>query len=291
MKIGFIGLGNMGVAMALNLVRAGTELLVWNRSLHKIDALAVGKTPAVAAQSAVEVFANTRVVILMLANGAAIDEVLQRGTDAFALMVRGRTIVHMGTTSPEYSNALEADIVNAGGAYVEAPVSGSRVPAEQGKLVGMLAGEAAAVALVRPLLQPMCAQTFICGAVPQALKMKLSVNLYLIAMVGALAEATHFAKSSGVDLAVFRDILNAGPMASKVSSVKLAKLLDQDYSVQASISDVLMNARLITGAARQADIDSPLIDICRDLFARTEALGHGKEDMAAVIHAFSREQT
>jgi 3-hydroxyisobutyrate dehydrogenase len=223
----------------------------------------------------------------MLANGAAIDNVLARGTSGFAALVAGRTVVHMGTTSPGYSRALEADILGAGGRYVEAPVSGSRVPAEQGTLVGMLAGEPVAVAAVEPLLQPMCERTFVCGAVPQALRTKLAVNLFLITMVTGLAEAVHFAERSGVDLDVFRAIVDAGPMASKVSGIKLAKLAGQDYTVQASIADVLANARLIHDAARAADIASPLLDRSLDLFALTDALGHGKADMAAVVLALS----
>lgn len=288
MILGFIGLGNMGSAMALNLARAGMELVVWNRSPDKMAVLAASGGTVIAAASASEVFEAAPTVILMLANGAAIDSVLARGTPAFAQRVRGRTIVHMGTTSPEYSQALETDIVAAGGAYVEAPVSGSRVPAEQGKLVGMMAGDPEAVAKVRPLLKPVCAETFVCGRVPQALRMKLSVNLFLVTMVTGLAEATNFARQNGVDLAVFRDIVDAGPMASKVSTIKLAKMVDQDYSVQAAISDVLMNTHLIHDAARSSGIDSPLLDQCRTLFARTEQLGHGKADMAAVILALSR---
>jgi len=287
--VGFIGLGNMGFAMAQNLARSGTELVVWNRTADKIDALAAADAGIVAAASAAEVFEAAPLIILMLANGAAIDAVLARGTPAFSERVGGRTVVHMGTTSPEYSKGLESDIIGAGGSYVEAPVSGSRVPAEQGKLVGMLAGEPEAIAIVAPLLQPMCGQAFVCGAVPQALRMKLSINLFLITMVTGLAEATHFAEKNGVDVSLLRDIIDAGPMASKVSSIKLAKLADKDFSVQASISDVLMNARLISDAAREGDIASPLLNLCRDLFARTEALGHGRADMAAVILALARQ--
>ena len=287
MKVGFIGLGHMGSAMALNLARAGTGLVVWNRSAGKTDALAAAGARFERAASAAGVFEAAQVIILMLANGAAIDDVLARATPAFADRVRGRTVVHMGTTSPEYSKALETDITAAGGAYVEAPVSGSRVPAEQGQLVGMLAGAPDALSLVRPLLQPICAQTFVCGAVPLALRMKLAVNLYLITMVTGLAEAANFANGNGIDLAVFRDIVDAGPMASKVSTIKLAKMVDGDYAAQAAIADVLMNANLIAGAARAAGIASPLLDCSRDLFARTEALGHGKADMAAVILALS----
>jgi 3-hydroxyisobutyrate dehydrogenase len=224
-------------------------------------------------------------VLLMLADGDAIDAVLGRGGEGFAELVRGHTIVPMGTTAPEYSAALGADVVAAGGRYVEAPVSGSRLPAAAGELVAMVAGEPAAVTEVRPLLAPMCREVVECGPVPQALLMKLAVNLFLITMVTGLAEATHFAERHGLDLARLRGVLDAGPMASAVSRVKAEKLATRDFGVQASIRDVLMNNRLIAAAARSAGIASPLLDACHQLYGETLALGHGTEDMAAVVRA------
>ncbi|MEH6417467.1 NAD(P)-dependent oxidoreductase [Pseudomonas sp. CGJS7] len=282
-SIGFIGLGVMGQPMALKLARAGLAPIVWNRSPQALRTLA--DAGASVAADPGEVFRRARVVIAMLANEAAIDSVLGRDGASFAVEVRDRVFVHMGTTSAEYSRALEADIRAAGGAYVEAPVSGSRVPAENGALVAMLAGDTAAVERVRPLLAPMCAQTFVCGAVPNALWMKLSVNLFLISMVTGLAESVHFAERHGLDLHQLQAVLDAGPMASAVSRIKLAKLVEGDYSVQASIADVLKNNRLIAQAARTAGIASPLLDVCHALFGETLQQGHGESDMAAVVHA------
>ena len=282
-RIGFIGLGSMGEPMALNLVRAGTPLLVWNRSPAKARVLAAAG--AALAADAGEVFAKTAIVIVMLADDRAIDAVLDRDGADFSSRVRGRTIVHMGTTAPAYSRALEADIVAAGGHYVEAPVSGSRKPAEAGQLVAMLAGDDAAVAAVRPLLAPMCRETIICGAVPSALLMKLSVNLFLISMVTGLAEAVHFADRHGVDPDLLLAALNASPMASDVSRVKAPKLIGRDFTPQAAIADVLKNNRLIADAARAADIASPLLDVCHALYQETLALGHGGVDMVAVLRA------
>ena len=282
MKVGFIGLGVMGQPMALNLVRAGTPLLVWNRSAERVAALRTAG--AEVAATAAEVFRQARVVILMLADGAAIDEVLGRGA-ALRGNVAGRVVVHMGTTSPEYSRGLAQDIAAAGGAYVEAPVSGSRAPAEAGQLVAMLAGDEAAVAEVRPILKPMCRETVVCGPVPAALSMKLAVNLFLISMVTGLAEAAHFAERQGLDLRVFQDVLDKGPMASSVSRIKAAKLVARDFSVQAAIADVLKNNQLIAAAARSRGIASPLLDACLSLYGETVALGSAGEDMAAVIRA------
>ncbi|MFF7045819.1 NAD(P)-dependent oxidoreductase [Streptomyces massasporeus] len=283
MYVGFIGLGVMGQPMALNLARAGTRLVVWNRTPERCEPLRAAG--AEVAASAGDVFRRASTVFLMLADETSVDAVLGRGTPDFAPRVAGHTVVHMGTTSAEYSCGLQEDIRAAGGRYVEAPVSGSRVPAEWGELVGMLAGDDDAVATVRPLLAPLCRETFGCGAVPGALLLKFSVNLFLIAVVTGLAEAFHFAERHGLDQRLFRDVLDAGPMASAVSRVKAPKLLERDFSVQAAAADVLKNNRLIAEAARKADLASPLLDVCHALYDETVRRGHGGEDMVAVLHA------
>jgi 3-hydroxyisobutyrate dehydrogenase len=284
--VGFIGLGAMGEPMALNLVKAGTPLLVWNRSPAKSAIL--GKAGASVANDAAEVFARCEVVVFMLVDGAAMDSVLGRGTRAFADRVKGRTLVNMATPAPEYSKALAADVRAAGGRFVEAPVSGSRKPAEAGQLVAMVGGAPDGVESVRPLLAAMCRAVIACGAVPNGLYMKLAVNVFLTAVVTGLAEAAHFAERHGLDLAEFVSAVDAGPLASDVSRVKGAKLVAHDFAAQASISNVLENVRLITAAARDAGLASPLIDICYALYGETKALGHGSEDMIAVIRAIEK---
>lgn len=283
MDVGFIGLGVMGEPMATNLARSGTRLVVWNRTSDKSEPLRAAG--ARVAATAADVFARARVVILMLADADAIDSVLGRGTPDFAANVAQRAIVQMGTTSPEFSRDLDADVRAAGGSYVEAPVSGSRQPAEDGQLLALVAGERAAVERVLPLLEPMCSETFVCGAVPKALLLKLSINLFLDTMVAALAEAVHFAASHGVDLAQFLAVHDAGPMASSVSRAKARKLVEGDFGVQASSAAVLENTRLIAEAARASRLASPLLDVCHALYAETVALGYGDADMAAVVHA------
>ncbi len=280
MTVGFLGLGVMGQPMALNLARAGTPLVVWNRSPERCPPLAAAG--ARVAATVAEVFASARIVILMLADDAAVDSVLAPE------LLADHVIVSMGTTSPGSSLRLAAMVAAAGGAYVEAPVSGSRGPAEAGELVVLLAGEPAVVDEVRPLLAPMGRTSFVCGAVPSALTMKLAVNLFLIASVTGLAEAFHFAAGNGVDRTTLAAVIEAGPLASKVSAGKSRKLLAGDLAVQAGITDVLKNTELITAAARAAHVASPLLDVCRALFSETAALGHGTADMIAVIRALER---
>ena len=254
--IGFIGLGLMGEPMALNLLRADTPLVVWNRSSAKSDLLA--RAGGSVAKDAEDVFRRCEVVILMLRDEKATDIVLGRQDARFASRVRGRTIINMATSSAFYSKGLEADIRACGGRYVEAPVSGSRKPAEAGQLVAMLAGERDAVASVEPLLAPMCRKTVDCGSTPNALIMKFAVNVFMICMVTGLAEATHFAHSYGADLARLVTVLDASPMASDVSRVKAAKLASEDFTAQASIRNVLENTTLIFEAARTARLASSM---------------------------------
>jgi hypothetical protein len=150
----------MGEPMARNLARAGIRLAVWNRSEPPTRWF---RDHHVAVSGSVdEIFESCPTIILMLANGEAADEVLGRRTPEFARRVRGRTIVNMGTVAPAFSEALAADIRSSGGRFVECPVSGSRLPAEEGTLVAMLAGGPDRVDEIRDLVAPMCARAFVC---------------------------------------------------------------------------------------------------------------------------------
>ncbi|WP_199041868.1 NAD(P)-dependent oxidoreductase [Glycomyces salinus] len=283
--VGFIGLGIMGRPMALNLARAGFELVAWNRTRSRSEALAaVGATVAA---NVPEVFSKCETVVLMLADESAVDAVLDRRGPGFRALVRDRTIIQMGTFGPEYAAALAADVARAGGSYVEAPVSGSRGPAEAGSLVAMLAGDEEAVTDVLPIVEAMCGRHFVCGAVPSALTTKLAVNVFLITMATGLAETFRFAEAGGVDPRVLRDVLDAGPMASPLSRGKAAKLVDGDFTPQAAIADVLKNSVLIDEAATARGTAVPLVSLCRELYQQAVDLGLAKADMIAVGHAIA----
>ncbi|MGG6895313.1 MULTISPECIES: NAD(P)-dependent oxidoreductase [Rhizobium] len=282
-EIGFVGLGVMGQPMALNLAKAGTKLVVWNRSPEAADPLR--EAGAAVAASIEEVFERARIVILMLVNETALDTVLQRGTASFAKLVAGHIVVSMGSNPPDYSRELAADIVAARGRYVEAPVSGSRKPAETAQLVALLGGDEETVAEVRPVLARMCRETILCGPVGNALLMKLTVNLYLCTMLAGLAEAAHFAERNGLDLATFQAAIDSGPMASDLARVKIPKLIARDFSVQAATADAFNSTNLIAQAARAAGMASPILDLCRTLYGESVELGNGRLDMMSVVAA------
>ncbi len=280
--VGFIGLGLMGSAMAANLLEQ-TPLVVWNRTRSACDALEAAGADV--AESAASVFGKTRIVFVMLSDERAVDAVL--GLDG-PVPFQDRTVILMSTVAPAYSEALARRIVDAGGVYVEAPVSGSRQPAEDGTLISMIAGESASLDHVEPFIHSMSSMVFRCGSVPAALTMKLAVNTFLITLVTGLAESFHFAEENGIELEALRRILDAGPMASAVSRAKSAKLAHRDWTPHAAIPDVLKNSRLVRDQARRAGCASPLIDVCTELYAEAEAHGQADSDMAAVVTAIRR---
>jgi 3-hydroxyisobutyrate dehydrogenase len=279
--VGFIGLGAMGEPMALNLLQAGTRLLVWNRTPAKARALEAAG--AEVAPDTATVFAQSDAVIVMVTDGTAADAVLERDTSAFAVRVSGHTIVNMSNTAPRYSRDLEADIRAAGGRYIEAPVLGSRMPAEAGELVAMLAGEPDDVEAVRPLLAPMCRETVSCGPVPSGLVMKLSTNVYLAAVLTGLAEAVQFARQYGLDMDKFVKVLGASQLASPITRVKASKMAHDDFSVQGTIANLRKSTELTMAAAVAEGIATPLLDASHELLDEAMELGLGDVDAAALV--------
>jgi len=281
---GFIGLGSMGQPMALNLQKAGFPLLLWNRTAGKAGALLQGG--AELAADPAEVFRRCPVVLTMLVDGEALDQVLGRGAPHFVRWMENRLVVSLATHAPSYARGLAADIRAAGGRYAEAPVSGSRIPAEAGRLVAMAAGEPGDLERLRPLLSAMCRKVVPCGAVPGGTLMKLSTILYNIAIITALSEAMNFAARQGLDLERFNEVLLEGPMASDVARVKAPKIAHRDFAVQASVRNVLDVNQLLVDAATEAGIPTPLADACRRVHGQALALGLGGEDMVAVLKAY-----
>ncbi|MDH6181507.1 3-hydroxyisobutyrate dehydrogenase [Microbacteriaceae bacterium SG_E_30_P1] len=277
--VGFLGLGIMGAPMAANLAAAG-PLLVWNRTRGAAEELAT--KGAEIAGSPSEVAERASVIFVMLRDESATNAVLPFDG---SVDYRDRTIVQMGTMTPEYSARLAERVTSAGGRYVEAPVSGSRRPAVAGQLVAMVAGDDADIERVRPHLEAMCSSIFVCGAPPNALTMKLAVNTFLITMVTGLAESFHFAETAGLDLGVLERILDAGPMASPVSRSKAHKIVDVEWSPDAAIRDVLKNSRFVVDEAHRNGSAAPLMEASARLYEETNGLGFSEDDMAAVIRA------
>lgn len=278
-ELGFLGLGTMGGPIAGHLLKSA-PLVVWNRSPAKAAPLVAAG--AQLAPSAADVLARCKTVVCMLSDAAALDEVLARGTPRFATLVRDRTLVNMATVPAAYSAALAADIAAAGGRYVEAPVSGSRRPAELGQLIAMVAGDEPEARRVMALLAPACKESIFCGPVPNGLLMKHATNLVLIPTMLALIEAGAFVRRAGLSAEAFASTLLAGQMASDLLRAKVPRLVAGDFTPQAALANVHMSAGAALEAVHAAGSSDALIAACRARLALALEHGLGAQDVLAL---------
>ncbi|KAJ3497122.1 hypothetical protein NLG97_g2133 [Lecanicillium saksenae] len=276
MRVGFMGLGFMGTPMALNLSRH-FRLTVWNRTAAKCDPFKA--TTAAIADSPAAVLRQSDVIFTMLYNEAAYRAVLDKD---FTNALRGKTIINTSSVSVAFSKYLDEQVREAGGRFLEMPVSGSRVPAEQGQLVGMLAGDRDEAQRVDPLLKTITKAAVYCGEIGMGLRTKYATNLYLITMTAGLAESMNLARAQGLDVNAFGEVLDAGPMASAYSKLKVAKMIAEDWSPQAAIADCYNLTELVQDAAGEVGAQTPLMTVCNTLYRDAVSRGFGGDDMIAI---------
>ncbi|RDW62948.1 NAD(P)-dependent oxidoreductase [Aspergillus mulundensis] len=277
MKIGFIGLGVMGTPMALNLSRR-FPLTVWNRTASKYPPFR--QAGAMVAETPQELAESSEVIFTMLFNDTSFESIL---TSSFKNALRGKILVNTSSVSVEYSRYLAEEAQKSGARFIEMPVSGSKVPAEQGQLVGMVAGDEVVANQVKSIVQPaMVKEAIYCGSIGSGLKTKYAVNLYLITMSAGLAESMALARAQGLNIKAFGQVLDAGPMASAYSKLKIAKMISRDYSPQAAVKDCYNLTQLITSAAQDVDAETPLIQLSASLYHKALTQQLGDLDMIAL---------
>ncbi|QEM67478.1 NAD(P)-dependent oxidoreductase [Geobacter sp. FeAm09] len=286
MKISVIGLGAMGEPIARNLLKAGFPLTVYNRTSARCEPF---RGAAAIAPSAREAFLAADAALLLLPGDREIDQVLGRDGGRITAEISGRIVVNMATVAPEYSERLAGAVTAAGGRYVEAPVSGSRKPAEAGALVVLAAGDGADTDRLAPLFDAIGKKTVLCGAPPNAMRMKLANNLLLTAMLEAFAEACHFAAAGGLDPERFLDLVLEGQMANDIFRAKAPKLLARDFAPQAGLKHVVKDIDLICREAERLGVNTPAAKVSHSLFTRAVECGLGEEDVIGVVRVLEAE--
>jgi len=187
LKVGVVGIGRMGAAIAGRLLGLGHEVTVWNRSADKARALAaagakVASTPA-------ELAGEAECIISILSNAEAIDQAYAGAGGLLSGNVAGKLFIEMSTVRPETEKALAQEVKAKGAALIECPVGGTVGPAKDGKLFGFVGGDAADVARAQPLLDQMCRRVEHVGPIGAGASMKLAINLPLIVFWQAFGEA------------------------------------------------------------------------------------------------------
>jgi 3-hydroxyisobutyrate dehydrogenase len=285
-KIGFIGLGTMGMPMAQNLLRKGFELIVHNRTRNKADDLA--PLGAVVADTAADVAREADVVITMLGDDASIEAMYYGQRGVFEGLRPGATVMDCSTVSPELSKRIAADMQARGGAFLDAPVTGSKPAAESGTLVFMVGGQAEAIERVRDVLMAMGRDIVHMGPSGAGSQTKLAHNTMVGIHAAALAEGLAMAVRAGIAPAQFLSVVQSGGAASKQVELKRDKLLTRDYSNQFSLKFMLKDLRLASAMTDAMQMPSPMLAEAKALFQMGESQGLGEMDLCSIIQLYEQ---
>ncbi len=251
MVVTVLGTGTMGAPMVRNLVEAGLDVRAWNRSPEKARDLG-----AEAFEDAAEAVAGADVVVTMLSDGDAVAAAL----DAAGPLPDGAVWAQMSTVGVAAADRLAE---RAGGAaYVDAPVIGTKAPAEQGELVVLASGSDEAVERCAPVFDAVGKQTV---RVPSGNRMKVVVNTWLVGLVETLAETIALAESIDVDPAQFLEVIEGGPIFAPYAKLKGTTMIEGDFDPSFALKLALKDARLSLEAT---DRELPLVQAVADQFAR-----------------------
>jgi 3-hydroxyisobutyrate dehydrogenase-like beta-hydroxyacid dehydrogenase len=282
MKVGFIGLGNMGRGMARNLLKAGHTLTVYNRTRAKAEPFQaqgarLASTPREAAQGAEAVFT-------ILADDPAVEEAAFGSDGLLAGLERGAIHISSSTISVVLSERLAAEHARAGQGYVSSPVFGRPDAAEAQQLWVLAAGPRADVERVRPLLEAVGRGiTVLAEQATAANVVKLSGNFLIASMVEALAEAFALARKSGVEpktfLEVFQSVFARSPVFERYAGlIAGGQYHSPGFALRLGLKDI----GLVMEAAGEAQVPMPLASLVRDQLLTGVARGHGELDWSAL---------
>ena len=216
MRLGVVGIGRMGAAIAGRLLGLGHEVTVWNRSADKARALAAGG--AKVASTPAELAAQAEFIISILSNAEAIEQAYAGAGGLLSGNVAGKLFIEMSTVRPETEKALAQKVKAKGAALIECPVGGTVGPAKDGKLFGFVGGDAADAARAKPLLDQMCRRVEHVGPIGAGASMKLAINLPLLVFWQSFGEALSLCEPLGLDPARLVDIFadtSGGPNVLK----------------------------------------------------------------------------
>jgi 3-hydroxyisobutyrate dehydrogenase len=276
--VAVLGAGIMGSAMARNLVAAGLETRVWDRSAAAVGPLT--EAGAVAAGSAPEAVAGARVVITMLPTGDVVESVVLDSGLA-AAFADGCAWAQMGTIGVEATLRIRDRLskLRPGVLFVDAPVSGSKGPAEQGQLLILASGPAEAEPVLRPVFGAIGRKTIWLGEAGQGSRLKVAVNAYMSILIEGVAETLELADRMGISHEQLAEAIEGGPLDAPIADAKLHKMDAGDYSAEFPLEWALKDVDLALGAADGASL--PLLGALSRQWHAAVAAGHGREDVSA----------
>ncbi|ACO04437.1 MAG TPA: NAD(P)-dependent oxidoreductase [Persephonella sp.] len=281
-KIGWIGLGHMGLPMATNLFNAGYDIHVWNRTLDKAKESGLPYK-----RDLNELVKEKDIIITMLFGSESVNDlytrILKSGVD-----LKGKLFIDMTTVHPETARKVAEDLIKKGADFLEAPVLGSVIPAKKGILTIVVSGDQDKFDQNRDIFEVLGKEIFYMGDYGIASTMKLINNTVLGSFMAVLSEAFAFAKKVGIDPELALSVLENGAGRSLVLEAKKEKLLKEDYSTHFSVGLIHKDLTYAIDIAHKNRYPLFLTSVTRELFNSAKAYGLEDEDFCSVLEIFKK---
>lgn len=277
-KIGFIGLGNMGIPMAAQLLKAGYPVLVYNRNKSKEQELV--NAGADKASSPIDIMKRSDVIITMITDDQAVIDIYTGENGLLTHNLTGKYIINMSTVSPEISRKMAASCTASQNHYIDAPVSGSVKQAQEGQLVIMAGTEENVFNEIKPILDCMGKMSMRVGPVGAGNTAKLAINTFLAIQAQGLAETLLFANQHGVRSEDLLTLINNSALGNIFGKIKGEAIVSNNFTAAFALKNIAKDLRL----AKDLGLKSPLADVADMSFQKAEA-AYGEEDIIAIIKA------
>jgi 3-hydroxyisobutyrate dehydrogenase len=294
MKIGIIGLGRMGTALATRLQGCGHDLVVWNRTPDKAKGLV--EAGAVLAASPAAVAERSEAIITCLLDADALEAIFGGDQGILAADVNGKLFIEMSTVQPKTQRALAERVSAKGGAYVECPVSGSTGPAREGRLIGLAGGAPDDVARARPILEQLCRRIEHAGPVGSGASLKLAVNLPLVVYYQALGEAYSLCRHLGLDPERIVDLFSdtsGGANILKARGSMIAKGMsgDEPQPVTFDVNSFRKDLRTMLAEGKEHGFSLPVVERTLSVYDEASQQGWGSRDGTSLAGYWSSRST
>jgi len=283
-KIGFIGLGIMGLPMASNLIKDGFNLVVYNRTLSKCSQLE--EKGAVVVQTPADVAKNAKMIITMVTDSPDVEDILLGEEGIMSTIKEGSIVIDMSTISPKITKELNAKLNSKGCYMVDAPVSGGSWGAIEGTLSIMIGGEKSAYEQCIPLFESMGKNIIYTGESGMGQTTKLVNQILVAGTMNAVAEALVFAAKSGADLEKTIDAVGGGAAASWQLNNLAPRIIKGDFDPGFMIKLQQKDLRLVIETAQALNVPIPGTSLASQMFASLLSKGLGDEGTQALVKAY-----
>ena len=280
-KVGLIGLGLMGKPMGMNLLKAGFPLTVWNRTASRADELVAAG--AKLAQSPRELAANSELVLSIVSDPPALEEVLWGQNGATLGFQRGSTYIDSSTVSPTLARKVATACRERGVRFLDAPVTGGDWGAKKGELVFMVGGDAATLTDAEPVLRVLGKKWFHLGPNGAGQTIKLAMNLILALQVDALAEALALVTAAGLQGEKLVEVMQSSMARSGVLDIKSQNLLKGDYTPSFPLRLMHKDMRLALELAQQTHVELPATKAAFKTYSAVKEVAKEDLDYSAVM--------